>query len=124
METKHFKINLSILNTYIDVFYGKTIEKTFKLAEKKLGIINDDDLIGVKAYCSHHKKINPSKETSEDIVCIYIAKNVKDEYIYHESLHAAWFILDSACINITADNHEILAYTQGHIAREIKKKIA
>ena len=122
-KAKHFYIDLDIFNTYVDVFYGDKLDKLFDLADKKLGITNFRDIIGAKAYTAHFQKVNPSKGTSEDIVCIYLEKNPKDEYIIHESLHAAWFILDSINANITPDNHEILAYTQGYIFSEIKKKI-
>lgn len=39
--------------------------------------------------------------------------------IYHEALHASWFILENAGIKITEDNHEPLAYLQGYIANEV-----
>jgi hypothetical protein len=56
-------------------------------------------------------------------VIIFIEKKATTLEIFHESLHAAMFMLSMAGIVISVDNHEILAYLQGYIADEIIKKL-
>ena len=41
----------------------------------------------------------------------------------HESIHAAWGILDRAGIKCEVENHEQLAYLSGHIVEQFLKKI-
>ena len=36
----------------------------------------------------------------------------------HESVHAAWGILDYVCVKVNAKNHEALAYLTGYIFEE------
>lgn len=46
-----------------------------------------------------------------------------DEYVlWHESLHMAWVILDGVGAQMGADNHEPLAYLQGWVASEVKRR--
>lgn len=39
----------------------------------------------------------------------------------HETLHAAWRILDMVGVKVAADNHEALAYLVGWVAGELDK---
>lgn len=47
------------------------------------------------------------------IVMLSVNKDTKDQIdqiLVHECVHAAWRVLDSAGVDLTADNHEALAY--------------
>ena len=39
--------------------------------------------------------------------------------IYHECLHTGWHVLAFLGIEVDADNHEVLAYLQSHLADEV-----
>lgn len=54
---------------------------------------------------------------------IYLLMAPTIDTLAHESIHAAWGILDAAGVKCTIDNHEQLAYLSGHIVREFTKKI-
>jgi hypothetical protein len=56
-------------------------------------------------------------------IAVLITPDVDDLTIWHECLHAAWYVLDIFGVHITVDNHEALAYMQGHIFEEIKKRM-
>lgn len=51
---------------------------------------------------------------------IYIATDAQEKTIWHECLHAAWGVLASAGVEVTFENHEVLAHMQGYIARLVK----
>lgn len=46
------------------------------------------------------------------------------EVIAHEAVHAAWAILDSAGVKVTADNHEALAYMVTWIVKTWNRAMA
>lgn len=42
-------------------------------------------------------------------IIVYI-ENHEEDTVVHESVHAAWYILDCMGVELSADNHESLAY--------------
>ena len=62
-------------------------------------------------------------EQGDGFVVVYIDKDDYNiNYLAHESIHAAWFALDSVGVDVTIYNHESLAYLSGWIAEEIHKR--
>ena len=43
--------------------------------------------------------------------------------VCHESIHAAWSILDMVGVKVKAKNHEALAYLAGHIFKECHDRL-
>lgn len=63
-------------------------------------------------------------DTGEDIfMCIFLYPGSTEEHIYHESLHAAYDILNTLGIDVTPENHEVLAFLMGYIANRILEEI-
>jgi len=58
------------------------------------------------------------------VACMFSGATVSTGCIYHESLHAAYGILDAHGVPCGTDNQEIIAYMQGYIADEIIKFIS
>lgn len=57
----------------------------------------------------------------DDVFIISMNEKSGHEEIYHESLHMAYYILESVGIKHDVNNHEVLCYLQGYIAKQIKK---
>jgi len=65
-----------------------------------------------------------NKQIHQDKVVGLIPKNIKDSTVWHESLHLAWYYLDILGVDVDYENHEVLAYTQEHVAKNIFECIA
>ena len=50
---------------------------------------------------------------------VHLLPSAKMNIIYHESLHAAWYLLDHHGVYLCADANETLAYMQGYIADQL-----
>lgn len=55
-------------------------------------------------------------------IFVMVLGEYEEEVIYHEALHAAFIMLDSVGVRVTADNHESMTYAQSYLVSEIKKK--
>jgi hypothetical protein len=53
---------------------------------------------------------------------MYIPHGCRTETMAHESLHAAWYLLEWKGIKVDADNHEALAYSQAHLFRRLMEE--
>jgi len=56
-------------------------------------------------------------------IAVLLTPDIDDLTIIHECLHAAWYVLDLFGVDISVNNHEVLAYMQGHLYEEIKKRM-
>jgi hypothetical protein len=55
--------------------------------------------------------------------CVSFAEIPDSEELAHEALHAAWYILEEVGVDVSADNHEALAYLTGYIAGQIESML-
>lgn len=51
---------------------------------------------------------------------MYLPKEYREDVVWHEALHMAWYILDAHSVRISVNNHEALTYLQEAIVREVK----
>jgi len=58
-----------------------------------------------------------------DGICMILISEPDNQIIYHECLHAAWYALDNAGVQIDVNNHEVLTYLQGYLVENIKKRL-
>jgi len=56
-------------------------------------------------------------------IAIVFLTGATDSIIWHECLHASWFVIDTFEIKIDVENHEILAYMQGYLYEQLKKRL-
>jgi hypothetical protein len=49
----------------------------------------------------------------------FVPADCQTSTLAHESLHLAWFILDSVDVQATVENHEALAYLLDYLCRQI-----
>lgn len=47
----------------------------------------------------------------------------REETIWHEALHTTIDVLNGHGVNLTPDNHEPFAYTQGYLVSQIRRKV-
>ena len=108
----HKKIKVDIFPSNIFVYVGNTFKEAKSNFEKdfytELPLPET-----VVARCQFSEKYN----------VIAIMLDINDpklvEHIYHESLHAAGFIITSTGMTYNFDNDELLAYLQGYLADKI-----
>lgn len=114
MAKKVKELIVPIYNSLLIIgFDAKAIEKCIK----QYGLVYDisNSAAGQAIYLE-------DEESGYTIHVLWIDKALyKQEYLTHESVHAAWHILDSVGVEVTAMNHEALAYLSGWIAQEVHK---
>ena len=109
-------IKIPIFDANLVIFYGDHAEIEEGINNKFEGVNYENTLFQKAQYFS----IN----TGEDIyMCIVLFPESNYEHIYHESLHASYDILDKLGIGVSNDNHEILAFLMGYIAKQTIKTI-
>jgi len=116
---KHY-IKLPMFNySSIDLYIGsikkcaKQVDKDYPNPDYKC---EDNYIPGSRGWT-----FETSSEKHGHFVLMMLVKKPTIPEIFHESLHAAMYLINITGIRITTDNHEILAYLQGYIADEIKK---
>ena len=69
-------------------------------------------------YCNQYKDGMIYKR-----VGMIISEDADDEMVIHECLHTAWHVLEHKCIDVSRNNHEMLAYLQGFLYNKVKAKL-
>lgn len=60
--------------------------------------------------------------TGVQVHSLYVSKDDYSlGYVTHECIHCAWHVLNEAGVEVTAGNHEALAYLAGWLADEVNK---
>ena len=116
-------IQTSPFNHGVDVCVGETIEDAAKLADHIFPPINCDSFVNgihkmTQGYCG---KIDD--QDGETRVVMLISKKTSDEVLYHECLHASWYILSIVGVDLDVYNHEVQAYMQGWLRKQVRKQI-
>jgi len=63
------------------------------------------------------------KKTGQTDIVLVIPTNVTRSTMAHEAIHAAWYILEEAGIEVNSSNHEALTYLVGFIIAEVGKVV-
>lgn len=59
----------------------------------------------------------------DNLVYMHLPKNAGEHAIWHEMLHAAWYVLDIAGVKVDVGNHEALTYLQSYLVGEYHENI-
>jgi len=114
---KVIKIKATPFPGHVYVLVGTIAQIIEELKRRKIKDYNQVFTPGTDAACV-------SVETKTGLaIAVLITPEVNDETIWHECLHAAWYTLDVYGVKLSVDNHEALAYLQGHLYTEIKKRM-
>lgn len=108
------EITIPIFNYGIKVLYGNTNEIADKLENYHDGLSCGNERTNKGTYL-----VVSDKKTGMQYDYMIISDDGDESTIYHESLHLAWEILDRIDIEINSNNHEVLAYLQEYIAKEV-----
>jgi len=114
---KIFKVKTPPFPGFVTIIFGSFNELTTELERR--GFNETDEMLGPGDYAMT-LKIDTAKGTA---IAILLLSDVPDLSIWHECLHASWYILSAFGVQIDVSNHEILAYTQGYLYEEIKKRL-
>ena len=114
---KVFKVKATPFPGYIYVVIGTVREIEAELKRRKIIDYNEIFTPGTDAAC-----VSVETKTGTAIA-VLLTPDVDDETIWHECLHAAWYTLDVYGVKLSVGNHESLAYTQGYLFKEIKKRM-
>lgn len=114
---KIFKIKVPPFPGFVTVVSGSFDDLIQEL--EKRGITENDKIIEPGDY-GMTLKIDTAKGRA---IAILMLSEVPDSVIWHECLHASWYILDAFGVYIDAANHEVLAYMQDYLLTEIKKRL-
>ena len=115
---KLFKVKVPPFPGFITIVSGSFDELTKELERR--GFDNFDDRMLEPGDYAMTLKIDTAKGTA---VAILLLSDAPDLSIWHECLHAAWYILSAFGVQIDVSNHEILAYSQGYLYEQIKKRL-
>ena len=111
-----------MFNDTVIALYVGNMKKCARQADKDYPISNHKFIKKIgNGSSGHASEINDKKYGN--FVLMMLEKKVTVAVIYHESLHAAMYMISIVGIVISVDNHEVLAYLQGYIANEIIKKL-
>jgi hypothetical protein len=108
------EITIPIFNYGVKILYGDTNDIADKLEEYHEGLSCGNERTNKGTYL-----VVTNKKDGIQYDYMIISDDSDESTIYHESLHLAWEVLDRIDIEISPDNHEILAYLQEYIAKEV-----
>ena len=110
------EINIPIFDATVVLFHGEHADVEEAVNKKYV----DANFENTSYHYGHYLRI----ESDERIdMCIMLYDCSTHEHVYHESLHAAYDIIDHIGIGIDVNNHELLAYLMNYIAVELLKVI-
>ena len=117
-EVKSGKFEVPIYEYPVWVYYGSNHN-----VEKELR--NTKDLELNLSFCNGYTaEIQYTKGKFIHKAIFIFIDSITDEYVvHHESIHAAWNILEAQGIKVSYDNHEQLTYLEMFIAKEVNKLI-
>jgi len=93
-------------------------KNTFKKIDTTLNIAYSNETKQCLAFTSR-PIVNLPEEKKAGLVFIKAYDNSERDTIIHESIHAAWSLLDKKGIEVSFDNDEILCYLVGFITEQI-----
>jgi len=111
---KEKKIFIPIWDGEIILIYGNQ-EKAYKYIDKKHNGLDVSKYVGSQG--NHFKVISNDDSRSYSYLVIYEGYN--NHTVYHESLHAAWELLNDRLVEVSYDNQEPLAYLVDYISNEV-----
>lgn len=117
--TQFFKIRPCPFNGFINVWSGDFASMAEEIEKKNKGKNITDDLFEPGDLASTLRIYT----TDGLMICVFLGPETTDQILYHECLHAAWYVLDNAGVELDADNHEALAYMQSYLFEQITKKL-
>lgn len=113
MKANVYNIKIPPFDYYLHVCIGLTYNDSIKFSEQQFDM-----------YLGDHYDGEACVLTREDNrVIVVLPKDAPIQDIYHESLHATWYVCNNIGIGLTCENHEIQAYMQTYIVDNIIKKI-
>jgi hypothetical protein len=114
---KVFKVKATPFPGHIYVIIGTIVQIEGELKRRKINDYNQIFTPGTDAACVSVETKNGTA------IAVLLTPDVNDETIWHECLHAGWYTLDVYGVKLTVGNHEALAYTQGYLYKEIKRRM-
>jgi hypothetical protein len=83
---------------------------------------------GLDLYCKTYNETKSELDKygafvsvkGEDICMVFNDNCYSEGLLAHESVHAAWNVLDNACVKVTFDNDEPLAYCTQYIFERVQ----
>lgn len=114
---KIFKVKVPPFPGFITIISGSLDELMYELEKRNFTTPNNVITVGDHAVTL---KTETAKGTA---VAILLLPEIDDLTLWHECLHAAWYALDVFGVKIDVDNHEVLAYQQGYLFEQIKKRL-
>ena len=115
---KNFKVEMIPFDGAVHVWIGNLQEIAEDIEEKN----PDLDMCAILQPGTLATTIKTQSIKGEGVV-IVLGSDVPDNILWHECLHASWYVLELFGVNVNVDNHEILAYMQGYLASAIKKRL-
>ena len=107
-------IHIPIYGCSLYLFIGKTVEDITPLVDSVYPntVIDLKDKVGYTVQLTHTNGV-----TNFAMFLPLLNRPVADivSTINHESIHAAWYILDYVGVIVNADNHEALTYLTQYI---------
>jgi hypothetical protein len=114
-KTKVYKIKLQSYNDCeIEILISNTVTDSIKYLEKNYKL-DLKDQYGSDGYAM--RVVNDTTNETRFFVCL--SYDTITKVIVHESLHISWFFLEWLGIEVTVDNHEVLAYLQEYVFKSI-----
>ncbi len=117
IKMKIFKVKVPPFPGFVTVISGSYDELIKEL--KRRGLTEKGEIIEPGDF-GMTLKIDTAKGRA---IAILLLPEISDSAIWHECLHASWYILDAFGIYADVINHEILAYMQDHLHEQIKKRL-
>ena len=111
---KKKEIYIPVWDGEIILIYGNQQEVSEYMDDRHRGL---DVSEYVSSQGNHFKVISHDDNKNYSYLVIYEGYN--NHTIYHESLHAAWELLNDRLVSVDYDNQEPLAYLTDYIANEV-----
>lgn len=115
---KKFKIPTTPFPGWVNVWCGDLQLVAEDIASTHEAI-DPFDIIGSSTVAT---TIKIDTDQGEGVIMV-VKPDCDDTTLFHECLHAAWYVLALFGVGINVDNHEALAYMQGYLFGEIKERI-
>lgn len=102
---KPHNIHIPIYNRLVRVLFVDNMTQAVEYFDKEYSYVWDDMLFTDGFVVPI---VNKEKQVSRTYMCLL--KDIEDSILVHESLHAAWSVLDDVGVEVTYGNDEALAY--------------
>ena len=105
--------------------FGRNIyvSTSFEEAKKYIQRMFDFDISSDYIKGSSGQCLNEELPDGASLNIIILPEVYEEDTLYHECLHCCWDVIGDVGIKLTSKNHELLTYSQGWLASQIKKKI-